>query len=591
MWDASLGSERAQPSSCTAEPGGSVDNTKMDMWVNTFAQLMAERKPQDIWVLHPEDSLVAGHLDGGGFQYWLKGLSSLQCSRCLWTWGSAHVYILFHLWWDKDSSQGQVKMRIWSQQCRLCPPGTLGDCQVSPAHVQLFLSKLVFHILQTCYGDSCGPGQCPEICSGDSCEACSLGVCFLQKAPDPTCVSLVSSTDVPEDRHTMPDDNSTVPAQDQQLLTPSSGALAQCARGRSSKPTTIPLLVIDFIEDPLSDSSDFLSEGDPIVIIPFSLVDVTDGHGYVTQGEGSLPEAGGSRPAVIGQGSLCLSGSSEAMPEVKDILVHVRAPIFHCQGLLPSSVQKTFELRGFIFGRQGSPLSPVGVAKGHGPISSSNGPVTSGNGLLPVPYIIGLLPNGEGSIAFPLYLIKFFRAKDALTSVTMDKEREDSGPSPATDGHQPPPEPHTDGLAAKEEGTITFPFIFTNGTKGKKKDGQDSGIASLDISLESSTDNPISVNRGSITVPYSVLSILKRKGPSYLANSHRFVTFRYYKKRRPKSSFGKSGCGSPRREDLRSRRGSRRSRPDPYEDIWICVSLTICFFWLMCMYKLNISSL
>jgi hypothetical protein len=52
-----------------------MDGTRVDVWADTFAQLMAERKPQDIWVLHPQESLVAGHLDGGGLQYQLKGLS------------------------------------------------------------------------------------------------------------------------------------------------------------------------------------------------------------------------------------------------------------------------------------------------------------------------------------------------------------------------------------------------------------------------------------------------------------------------------------------------------------------------------------
>lgn len=72
---ASSGSGQAQPSARTAEDSSSMDGTRVDVWADTFAQLMAERKPQDIWVLHPQESLVAGHLDGGGLQYQLKGLS------------------------------------------------------------------------------------------------------------------------------------------------------------------------------------------------------------------------------------------------------------------------------------------------------------------------------------------------------------------------------------------------------------------------------------------------------------------------------------------------------------------------------------
>lgn len=75
MWDprASLEPKLVQPADCTAEPGASMDG--VDVWASTLAQLMAKRKPQDTWELLPEENLASGHMESGGFQYRLRGLS------------------------------------------------------------------------------------------------------------------------------------------------------------------------------------------------------------------------------------------------------------------------------------------------------------------------------------------------------------------------------------------------------------------------------------------------------------------------------------------------------------------------------------
>lgn len=81
---ASLEPELTQLSDCTAEPGASMDG--VDVWASTLAQLMAKRKPQDTWELVPEENLASGHMEGGGFQYRLRGLS-----RCAMGGGSSGV--------------------------------------------------------------------------------------------------------------------------------------------------------------------------------------------------------------------------------------------------------------------------------------------------------------------------------------------------------------------------------------------------------------------------------------------------------------------------------------------------------------------
>uniref|UniRef100_G1PE53 3CxxC-type domain-containing protein n=1 Tax=Myotis lucifugus TaxID=59463 RepID=G1PE53_MYOLU len=157
----------------------------MDVWVSTLAQLMAKRKPEDTWELVLEENLFSGHLDNCGLQAGARHLHPVPCNRCQWGWSSAHVHILFHVRWDKDRHLGLVKMRIWAQACQLCPPDARGDCQVSLLNVRLFLNKLVLFVLQQCYQESISSDECPEVCFGDHCEACDLGVCFFQKPPDP----------------------------------------------------------------------------------------------------------------------------------------------------------------------------------------------------------------------------------------------------------------------------------------------------------------------------------------------------------------------------------------------------------------------
>ncbi|XP_003474402.4 receptor-transporting protein 5 [Cavia porcellus] len=557
MQDASLG---LSGSACIAQPSGSMDGTGANVWADTFAQLMAERKPQDFWALLPQDSLVTGHVDHSCLQYWLKGLSRLQCNRCPWTWGSAHVRILFRLWWDRDHRRGHVRMRLWGPQCRLCPPDAPGECQVSPSHIRPLLRELVLHILRTCYGDS--PGQGSKSRAGDGCEACELGICFLQKEPEPTRGPLTKSMKALQGRGSGQGSGATAAGQSQ-LLHPGSGPLAKNARD----PKPVPILVIDFMEEPFSEDSDFFDEGDPMVTIPFSLLDTADGHGL---------ELGD----VIGQGSICLAGSSRAVPEGLCIPVHFRAPIFP----LPGSILETFELPGFLFGSQGSLPSPVGIARGQGPISFSAGCLAPGNAFPSVSYVIGLLPNGVGSITLPLSLTSIFRGQYSLTHVTEGREKGNSAQSCTTDGHSSPLETHSENRAASKGSPVTFPFTFTDNAPGNDSlsdtaRGREKGT---------SAEGPVSgvISQGSITIPPSVL---RRVGSMGLSDPqrHGFITFHHYKRRWLRSGSSMSIM----EEGAGPRRARRRPRSERRQDFWLWVSVTICALWLLCMFKLNLAGL
>ncbi|XP_006875301.1 PREDICTED: CXXC-type zinc finger protein 11 [Chrysochloris asiatica] len=668
-----------------------MDRPGADVWATTFRQLMTETKPQDTWVLLPEGNLVAGRLDHGCSQYRLKGLARFQCGRCLWGWASAHVQILFHLCWDEDSRQGLVKMRMWGQKCRLCPRGASSECQVSSLSVHPFLNKLALHVLRKCYGESPGPDQCPRLhykAPGNvprPCEACDLGTCFLQKglgpAPAPRAIrgsyTMYSGVGL------------TITASSvlgsTRLL--ALGSKPVVRRPRGSKPYAvhkgcfaIPLSVSDFIKNPLTDSSHFFSKGEGIITIPFSLENkdkgpVVNGSSHGPTKEGSLPAAD-----TIGKGSLCLSANSMAIPEGKGIPVNIKDPIFHGKGLLISNI----ELKGFIFKGKGSISDPI--------VYDGNDTTMAGKGPVLVSYIIGLMANGEGSITFPLSFTNIIKGKDSFTNITEGKSSQEAcNNGPVTSGH--------DGLleTISDDGAITFPFIFTDGIKGKdsrinltkgqgkedgsnglattdddplpetktgspiasnkgaftsatgdtkgkestditKNKGEDTGgngslstgpesssngpIAKEKAAVTSSTDNApdkdsftvttegkervdggnvaaaaghhpllkasaaasITFSEGSITIPFSVFNIIKRKGPQ----STGFLTHGYSKKKKPlRSRFSKSSCGSRRDEDFCSANPCHGSHAEPYEDVWIWVSMTVCVLWLICMYKLS----
>ncbi|XP_007941408.1 receptor-transporting protein 5 [Orycteropus afer afer] len=676
-----------------------MDRPGADVWATTFHQLMAERKPQDTWVLLPEDSLVAGRLDHGCFQYRLKGRARFQCMRCSWVWGSAHVQTLFHLCWDEDSRQGLVKMRVWGPRCKLCPPGASGDCQVSAPSTYPFLSKLALHVLRRCYGENPGPDQCPGFyCKAPSdslrsCEACSLGVCFLQKVPGftpaPRAIWGSCSTYSGMGLTISASSGEGSVLRRTQLLAFDSRPMVKRSRGSDlynmhQGGFTVPLSVSGFIRNPLTESSHFFSRGEGVITIPFSFADGSKDEGPVANGSSCVPTEDGSVPATdtrapvtIGKGSLFLSANSMAMPEGKGIPVNIKAPIFHGKGLLTSSMENNgYELKGFIFQGKGSLSDPVNVAKVQGLVSNSDGATTNGESSVLVSYIVGLMANGEGSITFPLSFINIIEGKDSFPDtegaitfpfifangaknqdscidITKDKGKENGGNGPATPGDDPLPETNAGGHITSDERAITSSDDIkdnnssTDTTKDKGKDNVSNGLLTTshdpcpessacgpitseetvtyfstddvqdknssadtmegkekedggnalattghDSLLKTSTEGPITFSEGSITIPFSVFNIIRHKGLSSSSSasglqSNGILPCGYSKKKRLRSRFSKSSCGSRRDEDFCLANPRHGSHGEPYEDVWIWVSMTICVLWLMCMYKLS----
>ncbi|XP_037705963.1 receptor-transporting protein 5 [Choloepus didactylus] len=617
-----------------------MDGARVPEWAGSFGRLMAKMKPQDARELLPEDGLVAPQLR-------LQELTRLQCGRFPWGWLPAHVQTPFHPCRDEKCHKGLVKMCVWGQPCRACPPGTPQDWQVSPSSVRIFLSELAVHVLQECHGESLGPSHGPEV-------GCMVSSGLFQKARDPTSGPMAKSAGPIRGRCTLYSGVSCAEgtgsgSHTQQRLTPSScGPLVKSSRskGLGQACITIPFSVSDFIKNPLTESSYFFSKDEGVVTIRFSLVDAkkdkcgtAEGRGSISLGDGSLSAAGTGGPCVIAKGRIRLSRSAMAMPEGKGAPIYIKEPIFHGKGLLFNDV------RG-----KGSVSNSIDPAKGQRLLCRSCGHGTPARSPLPASYIIFLLANGEGSITFPSSLTDIIKGKDPFAHFTEGRGKEGVSNGFATTGYQPLPRADPGGPIANEEGSITFPFVFTEDvqdkdafmetTRGKGKattgpaalpetraggpnasdegpivssistedvkdedaftdspegkGGEDGGYGPVgtgwDPVLETSAGGSIAVSKGSITIPFSVFSFIKHEGPGYRTSGPKGSgpdAHGCHKKRRLRSRFGKSSSGSQRDGGVCRAGTCCGPCAERDEDFWIWVSLTICALWLLCMCKLS----
>ncbi|XP_020768869.2 receptor-transporting protein 5 isoform X1 [Odocoileus virginianus] len=535
-----------------------------DVWAKTLAQLMAQTKPQDTWELVPQENLASGHLDSSGFQYRLRGLSRLQCGRCQWGWASAHVHVLFHLWWDEAGRRGLVKMRVWGQRCRWCPPGG-AECRVSLLNVRLFLGKLVRFIAQKCYAEGPGSDQGPEICFGERCEACDLGVCFFQQPPDPAWGPEGRSTGSIKGRFTLySSGDEAAPAAGRQLRTLGRGLLVDRPGGCTPNAIAVPLYAADFIRSPIAEGRDFCGQAEEVITIPFSLG---------RRAWGLAGEPAGVRH-IIGRGSLYLPASSKATSKGRRFPVNIKAPVFHGKGLLLSGAKAT---TGFIYKGLGCVSEPDEGEDGYedededtdwGARSSSTRLVPVGASPRPMTYIVGLMDNGEGSVTFP----------SSLTDVLL----EDADPFDLV------------------HGSLTFPFMFAyegravaSSASGPEGRGQVAGgcsppAAGRERLLGTDAGSWVPLGEGSITVPFSVFSVIQSKSSG--------------SKARGPQGDGLVPWGSSKKPKQPGPWAARFRLPplgdegfcwaegfcfDPYEEVWIWVSLAVCVLWIMYLCKFS----
>ncbi|XP_068963225.1 receptor-transporting protein 3-like [Petaurus breviceps papuanus] len=159
-------------------------NKNLDLWEQTFQQIIREKKPQHRWTLEMDSNLEVKSLPPGWRQYQHKGLARFQCSLCGRSWVSAQVVILFQMGLQK--SYGHVKMRVFAQRCQKCSTALFEEPEFSQEGIERVLGCLVVRILLRCYGESVHLGATREdplregLLSGphdaENCEACLLGI-------------------------------------------------------------------------------------------------------------------------------------------------------------------------------------------------------------------------------------------------------------------------------------------------------------------------------------------------------------------------------------------------------------------------------
>ncbi|XP_045224093.2 receptor-transporting protein 5 isoform X2 [Macaca fascicularis] len=517
-----------------------MDGAGADMWASTFTLAMAERKPQDVWVLLPEHSLVPGRLDGGGVQYLLVGLSRLQCSRCPGTWDSAHVHVLFHLWWDRAGRRGLVKMRIWGQRCKLCPAP--GDCQKAP---------------DPAWSTNTTTGNFPAMAWGGT-GAVSRG----KQLP-------TSGDDLGKGGGVIAIPFSLVRASNDQVPIAEGPAIPASLSQEASLPVTGSHGALVIGQGSIYLSGDSVAMpggkgfpvaiGDPLFHGPGLLgssIQTFELKGFLFKGRGSL-----CSPVGVAQGWGPVSLNNGLVPAGKHT-----PTMFYCVGLSASG--------------EGSLTFPSSLTSIFTNIFSeaTDGPVATKEASITLPFI-------------------FTDVKDAVAEVAEGNEKEGGGQGLIPVGHDPLPETNAGGLASQVKGSLALSFpadvqgkdSFTDISEGKEKEG---GLvtAGQDSPLEADAQGPVTVSEGSITIPFSVFDVIKHKGGGHVAygpQGNGCVSQGYYQKRRLRSRFHKARCGCRWEEDERPGRAGRRPHAEPYEDFWIWVSMTVCVFWLMCMCRLN----
>ncbi|XP_056664117.1 receptor-transporting protein 4 [Monodelphis domestica] len=160
----------------------------MDIWEQTFQQLIRKKKPHHRWILEVDRNLELNRSGHGWRQYRHLGFARFQCSLCGRSWISAQVMILF--WMRLQEPYGEVKMRLFAQRCQKCETALFEEPRFSEEGIQAVLGSLVMRILLRCYrenvpqerdlGATCEDPLREAFSNGshdrENCEACLLGV-------------------------------------------------------------------------------------------------------------------------------------------------------------------------------------------------------------------------------------------------------------------------------------------------------------------------------------------------------------------------------------------------------------------------------
>uniref|UniRef100_A0A8C4YDT8 3CxxC-type domain-containing protein n=1 Tax=Gopherus evgoodei TaxID=1825980 RepID=A0A8C4YDT8_9SAUR len=113
----------------------------MEIWQQIFSQKIGQMKPGDRWTLKADYNLQSNDLDPGWKQF-------LQ----------QHAFARF-----QSSQQGQVKMKIFRQECKKCLVPKLEQPEFSQENVERVLENLMLKIRGKCYREAINPHDLSKI--------------------------------------------------------------------------------------------------------------------------------------------------------------------------------------------------------------------------------------------------------------------------------------------------------------------------------------------------------------------------------------------------------------------------------------------
>ncbi|KAM4695269.1 receptor-transporting protein 3-like [Discoglossus pictus] len=98
-----------------------------------------------------EEDLTSSQRQDGWKIYQSSAFGSFECSDCGHLWKSARVSLTFHYRHCKDSSNGEVRLRLYRQKCRDCDNEDLLTAEFENDKIKMVLMRLVDRIKKNCY--------------------------------------------------------------------------------------------------------------------------------------------------------------------------------------------------------------------------------------------------------------------------------------------------------------------------------------------------------------------------------------------------------------------------------------------------------
>uniref|UniRef100_A0A8C3SX08 3CxxC-type domain-containing protein n=1 Tax=Chelydra serpentina TaxID=8475 RepID=A0A8C3SX08_CHESE len=160
------------------------------IWQKIFSQKIGQMKPGDMWTLKVDYNLQSNDLEPGWKQFLQRhAFARFQCSQCWHAWHSAQVNVLFHMHLDRKQRRGQVKMKLFRQECKKCLVPKLELPEFSQENVERVLENLMLKLRGKCYREAINPKELSKIIveaqimgphDSSHCEACRLGICYVK---------------------------------------------------------------------------------------------------------------------------------------------------------------------------------------------------------------------------------------------------------------------------------------------------------------------------------------------------------------------------------------------------------------------------